>query len=152
MISKIIGVILAFVLLILAPLVISQMTQDMSMKRLVLNEVTTCIDKITDKGSVTAEDVNDLYLGINAHGGAFNARFVKYTRIAVPDDTRPDGVKSVYVPTDDEFGEITVELPQGDIIQIRITSLAQTSAQRLLFGLLKITERDYDFTMAGMAR
>ena len=39
-VSKVIGVLLAFVLLILAPMTITRMRDDMATRRLVLNEVT----------------------------------------------------------------------------------------------------------------
>lgn len=152
MISKVIGVILAFVLLIVAPLVINQMAQDMAMKRLVLNEVTSFIDKVTDKSAVSPEDVDDVRIGVNSRGGAFDVALVRYVRISVPDASRPEGIKSLYVATEDVFGGSTVELRQGDVIQVRVTALAPTQAQKSLQGFLRVIDRDFDFTMAGMAR
>jgi hypothetical protein len=152
MISKVIGVILAFAMLVIAPLVITQMTQDMAMKRLVLNEVTSFIDKVTDKSAVSPEDVDDIRLGVNSRGGAFDIKLVRYVRISVPDSSRPEGIKSLYVATEDVFGNATVELKQGDVIQVRVTALTPTQAQKSLQGFLKVIERDFDFTMAGMAR
>ena len=50
--SKIIGIFLAFVLLIAVPLTINTVTDDATAKRLALNEVEAFLDKISDKASV----------------------------------------------------------------------------------------------------
>ena len=60
-INKVITIVLVFIMLILAPLLISYMSTDMVTERLVLNEVSQFIDKVTDKGLITEYDINDLY-------------------------------------------------------------------------------------------
>ena len=47
-INKVITIVLIFVMLVLAPLLISYMTTDMTAERLILNDVTTFIDKVTE--------------------------------------------------------------------------------------------------------
>lgn len=150
-ISKVIAVLLAFVLLILAPMTISRMTDDMATRRQILNEVTAFIDKVTDKGSVTGADVDDLMLGVNAYGGAFDVQIVRYVRVAVKDSTQGGEVRSIYYATDDTFSSTgsTVYLNVGDAVQIRIEGITKTKAQNLIQGLLRVSERPFSFTLAG---
>ncbi|GHU97365.1 hypothetical protein FACS1894208_12700 [Clostridia bacterium] len=149
-ISKIIGVLLAFALLVITPLVIVRMADDMAEKRLILNEVSNFIDRVTDKANVTADDIDDLYLAINSHGGAFDVEVVRYERTAIPDGA--GRAKSVYIATDDVFGTNTVNLKGGDAVQVRVFAISKTTAQTLLFRLLRVNEPDFKFTLAGTVR
>jgi hypothetical protein len=149
-ISKIIGVLLAFALLVFTPLVIVRMADDMAEKRLILNEVSNFIDRVTDKASVSKDDMDNLYLAINSHGNAFDAEVVRYERTAIPDS--PGRAKSVYVATDDVFGDTTIELKSGDVVQVRVFAVSKTTAQILLFRLLRVNEPDFKFTLAGTVR
>ena len=65
-INKVITIVLIFVMLVLAPLLISYMSTDMTSERLILNDVTQFIDKVTDKYTITDYDLNDLYLAVNS--------------------------------------------------------------------------------------
>jgi ABC-type amino acid transport system permease subunit len=149
-IPKIIGVLLAFALLVLAPLTISRMTDDMAAKRLILNEVSQFIDRVTDKGSVTKDDMDDLYIALNTHGAAFDAEVVRYVRTAVPSGA--GAAESVYIAADDTFGSVTVVLRAGDVVQVRVTELTRTTAQKLLYKLMRVYEKNFDFTLAGVVR
>lgn len=152
-ISKVIGVLLAFVLLILAPMTISRAADDAAMKRLVLNEVTNFIDKVTDKGDITAADYNDLVLGINAHGGSFDVSVIRYVRMTVKDNINAaNGVKTIYSAADEKVGSGTVSLDIGDSVQVRVEQIGKTKGQSLLQSLLKVFEEPFGFTLAGTVR
>jgi len=151
-ITKVIGVLLAFVLLILAPMTISRMKDDMAARRLVLNEVTYFIDRVTDKGRVTAADINDLMIGVNAHGGAFDVKVVRYVRIAVRDNTRGGEIRSIYYATDDTFTGGSVNLNVSDAVQVRVEGITKTKGQNLIQGLLRVSERPFSFSLAGTVR
>jgi hypothetical protein len=153
-ITKTIGVLLAFVLLILAPMTIARMRDDMAARRLILNEVTMFIDKVTDKGSVTGTDMDDLMLGVNAHGGAFDVQVIRYVRVAVRGDLRGGEVRSIYYVTDDAFTVSggTVELNLGDAVQVRVEGITKTRGQNLIQALLRVSEQPFNFTLAGTVR
>ena len=153
-ITKVIGVLLAFVLLVLAPMTISRMSGDMATKRQVLNEVTMFIDKVTDKASISGVDIDDLMLGVNSYGGAFDVQVIRYFRVAVRDSTRGGEVRSIYYATDDVFtsagGEVLLNI--GDAVQVRVTAITRTRGQNLLQGLFRVAEPPFNFTLAGTVR
>ena len=153
-ISKVIGVLLAFVLLIMAPMTITRMKDDMAARRLILNEVTMFIDRVTDKAIISGADIDDLMIGVNAHGGAFDIQVVRYVRIAVRDSTRGGEVRSIYYATDDVFtvSGSAVNLNIGDAVQVRVTGITRTKGQNLIQGLLRVSERPFEFTLAGTVR
>jgi hypothetical protein len=153
-VTKVIGVLLAFVLLILAPMTISRMRDDMATRRLVLNEVTMFIDRVTDKAAVSGQDMDDLMIGVNAHGGAFDVQVVRYVRIAVRDNTQGGIVRSIYYATDDVLTSATgeVHFNVGDAIQVRVTGITKTRGQNLIQGLMRVSEQPFSFTLAGTVR
>ena len=149
MIPKIIGVLLAFALLVIAPLTIRAMTEDMAGQRLILNEASQFIDRVTDKGSVTARDMDDLYFAVNIHGGAFDAVVVRYIRVAVPISA---GISdSVYIAKD-VFDSTALTLYPGDVVQVRVHAVTKTNAQGLLRRLMRVYEPDLEFELAGTVR
>lgn len=154
-ISKVIGVLLAFALLVIAPLTITRMTEDMAAKRLILNEVTQFIDKVTDKGSVSASDMDDLMIGVNSYGGTFNVMVTRYIPVAVRDNVS-GAVKTTYVVSDDNINSLSgsgmVYLEPGDAVQVRVEGISLTKGQSFIRAVLRVYERQFEFTLAGIVR
>lgn len=146
-INKIVTIILIFVLLVLAPLLISYMGTDMVTERLVLNEVTQFIDRVTDKGEITNSDLNDVYLGVNSHGGIYDVRVERYIRTATEDPLKVGTVKTVYYNT-----ENTGDLNVGDVVKVHIEEIGISNSKRLLWLLLRIDKGSFEFSLAGTVR
>ena len=146
-INKIVTIILIFVLLVLAPLLISYMGTDMVTERLVLNEVTQFIDRVTDKGEITNSDLNDVYLGVNSHGGTYDVRVERYIRTATEDPLKVGTVKTVYYNT-----ENTGDLNVGDVVKVHIEEIGISNSKRLLWLLLRIDKGSFEFSLAGTVR
>lgn len=151
-INKVITVILIFIMLVLGPLLISYLSTDMVTERLVLNEVTQFIDKVTDKAAITQYDLDDLYLGVNAHGGSFNVTVSEYIAASEP---LPDGsTRTIYIKRnmeeDMEKSSIkTVDLNVGDVVKVTVEEVAMSSGKRLLWTLLHVDKGYFEFSMAG---
>lgn len=144
-INKIIGVFLAFTLLVGAPLVISAMNKDLTMNRSVLNEMTNLINKVTDSGSLNSTDLSDFYLGISSHGAAMDAQIQRYIKVVNPDGS--GGIYTSYVLTDN-----LEEWNTGDIIKVSVQAIDYTSAQRMQNRLLFLHPPKFEQTLAGMVR
>ncbi len=146
-INKVITIILIFVLLVLAPLLISYMSTDMVTERLVLNEVTQFIDRVTDKGEITDSDINDVYLGVNSHGGVYDVKVERYIRTATEDPLKADTIKTVYYNTDN-IGNLNV----GDVVKVHVEEVGMSNSKRLLWQLLRIDKGQFEFSLAGTVR
>ena len=59
-INKIITIILVFVMLVLAPILVSYKNDDMLARREILNDVELFIDKVQDTSSITNDDLNNI--------------------------------------------------------------------------------------------
>lgn len=142
--EKVITVILIFVLLVLAPLLNSYKHTEGVTQRLVLNEVTQFIDRVTDKAQVTQLDIDDLYLGVNSHGGIFDVKVERYIRIASDDGGT---VRTLYY-THDDLSTLNV----GDVVKVTVEEVGMSSGRRLEWLLLKIDSGNFKFSLAGTVR
>ena len=112
-INKVVSIFMIFVELVLAPLLINYVATEGINNRLVLNEVTQFIDKVTDKGSVTQYDIDDLYLGVNSCGGVFTVKVERYVRAATEDTMGK--IKTLYFSNDD-----LSYLNVGDVVKVTV--------------------------------
>lgn len=159
--NKVITVILLFLMLVVAPITWSYVRTDMVAERLILNEVVAFIDKVTDKGTVTQQDLDELYIAVNASGGTYDVRVNRYIRIATKDLNADDpnkAVRTIYVnadisETDPVTGEaVPVEMNSGDMIKVSVKEIGSSPTKNLLWNLLKLDKTNTDFSLAGTVR
>jgi hypothetical protein len=143
--SKILGIVLAFILLAFAPLTINALTSDLTMKRASINEVTNFINKVTDTGKISDAELADFYLGCTSHGATADIKIKRYVMVVNPDGA--GGTYTSYVISED-----ISNWNKGDVIQITFKAIDWTGAQRILFQLIKIAQSKFEFTLAGKVR
>ena len=166
-INKIITLVLIFVMLVLAPLLISYMSTDMITERLVLIDVSQFIDKVTNKATVSEHDLNSLYLAVNSHGQAYDVTVYKYQVLEEPKPTvgEVSTTKLIYVNMDelellargevkDKDGQPTdfVELNPRDVIKVHVEEVSMSSGKRLFWNLLRVDKGLFEFSLAGTVR
>lgn len=142
--NKVVSIILVFIMLVLAPLLVSYKTNDMLGRRLILNDVTTFIDQVKDTATITEDDINKLYLDCNSHGLNVD---VKIKRLIRTEITKEEVAMTTYFAVD-SFSDISA-LNAGDVIQVHVEEVAFSTARRLTYTLLKIDEGPFEFTLAG---
>ena len=144
-INKVIGVLLAFALLVGGPLIINTMSKDLTMNRSVLNEMTNLINKVTDNARLTEHDLSDFNLGISLHGVTMDAKVQRYMKVINPDGN--GGTYSSYV-----LNENMDTWNEGDIIKVTVKAVDFSGAQRIQYRLLHFTPNKFEQTLAGMVR
>lgn len=142
--NKLVTIVLVFVLLVMAPLLISYKTNDMLGKRLILNDVTTFIDKVKDTSTITEDDLNKLYLDCNSHGLAVNVTVKRLIRNEV---TKGDIAQTTYYAVDTFEGLQAIN--PGDVVQVSIKEAAVSGTRRLTHAILRVDEGEFEFTLAG---
>ncbi|WP_105614117.1 hypothetical protein [Vallitalea okinawensis] len=143
--SKFLGVILAFILLAGAPITIHTLSSDLTMKRGVMNEMTNFIDKVTDTGKIADVELADFYLASSSYGVAMDVEIKRYVRVINPDGA--GGTYTTYTRSDN-----ISSWNQGDIIQVTVKAIDWSSSQRITWQLLRITQPKFETTLAGMVR
>ena len=159
--NKVITIILIFIMLVMAPLLISYASTDMVSERLILNEVTQFLDKMVDRETLTYDDLNSLYLSVNSHGGAYDVELSLYhpASIYIPNDDGSETiVKYVFIKSDEidnwkytnnVSNRKDINLSQNDVIKVHVKSIGSTPSKELLWSILRMDKGDFDITLAG---
>lgn len=141
--SRIISLLLVFFMLILAPLVNSYCVTEMENRRQLLNEVTSFLDVVADKKSITNDDLNEFYMKISSYGMVLD---VQVNRLVKTATLESDGnVNITYMSADD----ISL-LNQRDIVQVKLKEKSQSAYQKILSIFLGVEDEYYSLTMAKM--
>jgi len=161
-INKIITLVLIFVMLVIGPLTFSYLSDEMTSQRMILNEVTEFLDKVTDQGSISAADLDDFYLAINSHGLVLDAKVENYRMVAEP-GTLDEKRNSYYFMVDDfrelgtdkngdgiiSEGERVRNLLKRDIIKVHLEEMAVSPGRRLMYYVLRIDTGKYELSMSA---
>lgn len=146
-INKIVSIVLIFLLLVLAPLLISYKTDEMIAKRAILNEVNTFIDKVTDAGAIYQEDVDEIYLKCNSYGLIVD---VNVERLVYATTLVQDTGEYIYdYVVDKDFSTGTLLNP-NDMIRVTVKESTYSSTRRLTYNLLKVDEGTFEFSLCGI--
>lgn len=147
--NKIVSIVLIFVLLVLAPLLISYKTDEMLAKRLILNEVNTFIDKVTDAGAIYQEDIDEIYIMCNSHGLIVD---VSVERLVYATTLVQDTGEYVYdYVVDKDFSKAGgTLLNPNDLIKVTVKEQTYSSVRRLTYSLLKVDEGLFEFSLCGI--
>ena len=144
-INKVVSIALVFVMLVLAPLLISYKSDDMLAKRVILSDVTSFIDKAKDTSTITQDDLNKLYMACNSHGLAVDVSVKKLIRTDVTDST--GAITTVYYAVSNPAGLQVMN--SGDIVKVTVTEVGIATSRKLMYNILKIDEGQFEFSLAG---
>lgn len=132
-------------MLIIAPLINAYGVQEMENKVELLNDVSEFLDKQTDKGGITDEDMDQFYVNVQSHGMILD---VKVDRLVKTATESGDGtIHTTYIVADDN----TI-LNKHDILKVKITEKSSTPYKRLLNVVLRMDDNPYKLEMAKMVK
>ena len=113
-----------------------------------MNETVNFIDKVTDTGLCTDDNLEDFYLACTGYGVPVDVKVTRQEAIVNPVSKEAgSGTRVTYTVNSD----ITV-FNQGDIVVVDVKFLSQTNMQRFLWNILRILHFRQDYTFAGMVR
>lgn len=149
--SRLFGLILVFFLLIIAPLINAYGTQEMEDRVEILNTTSEFLDKQTDKGNVTDEDLDQFYADIESHGVVFDVQVNRLVKVATK--LKNGTIHTTYVAADEEKKvndkrDLVYDLNKEDILQVKIREKSSTPYKRLVNAFLRIDDNPYELDMA----
>lgn len=139
--TRLVGLILTFFLLIIAPLINAYGTQEMENRVELLNDVSSFLDKQTDKGQITEEDLNQFYVDVESHGMVLDVTVNRLVKTAT--QLGNGSIHTTYIIADDNS-----VLNQHDVLQVQIKEVSSTPYKRLLNSFLRIDDEPYTLEMA----
>ena len=145
--GKVISIILVFAMLVVGPLAITMMMEEMEDRRSIINEVSNIVDEVADTKSLTEDQLTDFYTGISSYGPIVDAKIEKYVRVINPDPQNPGSTYTTYMLSED-----TTTWKQGDIVKVTIKPVGSTKISRFVSKVIGYMLPDFDYTEAGRVR
>ena len=146
-ISKILSIVLIFLMLVLAPLLISYKIDDAVARREVLFEVTQFIDKVRDTQTVSPGDLDQFYQDCNSHGLTVDVRVRRLVKTVVVDPESQD-VTVEYTINDDSAA--LHNFNKGDGVQVIIEEIGVSPARSYMYRVLGADSGPLKLTLAGI--
>mgnify|MGYP000992899581 FL=1 len=149
-INKIITLILIFIMLVIGPLTFSYLSDELTSQRMILNEVTEFLDKITDQATVSQSDLDDFYLAINSYGIVLDAKVERYMQ--TPSIGVDGNMENIYFMAND-FSDLKsdeqMQLFAGDVIKVTVEEVSVSPGRRLMYYVLKVDSGKYNLSMSA---
>lgn len=153
-ISKILTIILVFLMLVVGPLLIDYKADNMMARREILNDVEVFIDKVQDTSSITEDDINQLYIKCNSHGLTVDVTIKRLIEALVFNEQAYDADGNLGVAQTNYFAVDSLSalknINAGDIIQVNVREVTISRQRRITYAILRIDEPGLDLTLAGV--
>lgn len=146
--GKIVGLLLAFVLVVLMPFVTVTVENEMLDRRLIVTDVTNFIDEVVDSRSVSDSMLDELNVNLAKYGMTVDYEITHYARSVNVDPTDAGGDYYVtYVRKDD-----TRNYQKGDKISVHVYVTSYSASESLAHKLTGMFVKDLDVTITARIR
>jgi hypothetical protein len=145
--SKCISIILVFFLLIIAPMINIYGQHEMQGRMEILNDVTAFLDRVTDKGEITQDDIDEFTLTVESHGLVLDVDIDRLVKTATLIDASTEELDITYIAADD-----ITKLSSGNVVKVSVKEISTTRFKKLLNIFLKFNEPNFELTMSKMVR
>jgi len=154
---KLIGAILALLLLVFIPIVTAVEKSDIGIERTAWNSVQNYVDIIADKGRITSDDYSKFMLKLGSTGIAWDvtvtvdSRRVYAGSIAGQMEVR-HVTTHVFKSESGGIFNTNVPLRKGDIVTVSVEAINKTAGQQLTENILRIWTAPSEMSLAVMVR
>lgn len=146
-ISKMLCIVLIFLMLIVSPLLISYKMDDAVARREVLFEVTQFIDTVRDTRTISSGDLDQFYQDCNAHGLTVNVKVRRLVKTVVVDPVTQK-VTVNYTIVDDPSA--MANFNKGDGVQVIVDEIGVSQARSYMYSVLGADSGGFKLTLAGI--
>lgn len=145
--GKIIGLLLAFVLVIIMPFVTVTIENEMVDRRLIITDVTNFIDEVVDSRHVTDGMIDELNVNLAKYGMSVNYEITHYKRSVNVDPITDEDYYVTFIPDNN-----IKDYAKGDKISVRVYVTSYSATQSLAHKLTGVFVRDLDTTITARIR
>lgn len=145
--GKMLGVFLAFVLIVVAPFVITVTTTEMLDRRAAYMTMCEFVDGVIDSREITDSELKEFNSKIQSYGMTMDYTITREMRSVDPDPINPGEYVRTYIPT-----EKNMKYNQGDHIILRVHALGYSSSSSLAHSLVGMFVEDFDETIVARIR
>ena len=145
--GKIIGIVIAFVLVVIMPFVNTTVEDEMLDRRAVIDDVRNFIDEVVDSRSVTDAMLDELNVNLASYGMTVDYEIKHYVRSVNADPTSDEDYYVTYVQSDN-----IRNYEKGDKISVRVYTVGYSATETLAHKLTGVFMRDLDETITARVR
>ena len=153
-ISKVVNLCILFTM-ILAVLGMVFASQMMTSQRLILNEASEFLDKVSDKAYLNTDDLDELYMRMNSHGMLMDVEVERLIYAPIEKDgavmanyTKADSTEDMGV----ELAGVTIneiKFNKNDLVRIKVKEVGMPATRRYLYRLIGIDTGTFEFALAA---
>lgn len=145
--GKVIGLIVAFFLVVVAPFVVTVTTTEMLNRRAAYMTMCDFVDGVVDSRQITDAELKEFNSKIQTYGMTMDYKITREIRSVDPDPLKPGNYVRTYIPTDE-----WQSYNQGDHIVLRVHALGYSSSVGLAHSLVGMFVGDFDETIVARIR
>lgn len=145
--GKIIGILIAFALLIVAPFVVTVTTTEMIDRRAAFMCMCDFVDGVIDSRQITENELREFHAELQSYGMTMDYTIIREVRSVDPDPLNPGNYVRTYIPTDDNMN-----YNQGDHIILHVKSLGYSSSTSLAHSIAGMYIKPFDETIVARIR
>lgn len=145
--GKIIGLVIAFALIVVMPFVNTTVEDEMLDRRLIINDVSNFIDEVVDSRNVTDAMLDELNVNLASYGMTVDYEIEHYRRSVNADPLSDSDYYVTYVKSDD-----IRSYEKGDKISVRVYTVGYSATESLAHKITNIFVRDLDETITARVR
>ena len=144
--GKLIGLAIAFALLVGAPFVCATVESEMLDRRHVVIDVCNFIDEVVDSRQITDSMIDELNVNLASYGMQVNYEVVRYARNVDSDPLKSGGYYVSYVPVNDW------DFEKGDKISVHVWVTGYSTAEGLSHKISGMYVKQFDETFTARVR
>lgn len=145
--GKVISLLVAFVLIVIAPFVVTVTSNEMIDRRAAFMTMSQFVDGVIDSRTITDQELKEFNAELQSYGMTMDYTIEREIRSVNPDPLNPGQYVRTYVPTDD-----TRKYNQGDHIILRVRSLGYSSSASLAHSIIGMFIEPFDETITARIR
>ena len=145
--GKFIGMLLAFILVVLGPFVISTTSVEMIDRRSAFMAMCEFVDGVIDSRQITEAELRAFNAEMQSFGMTMDYTITREMRSVDPDPLNPGEYVRTYIPTDNNY-----VYNQGDHITLHVWSIGYSSSTSLSHSITSMFVKPFDETITARIR
>lgn len=145
--GKIIGLIIAFVLLVVAPFTIAVTSSEMLDRRSAFMTMCQFVDGVIDSRTITTQELKEFNAELQSYGMTMDYTIQREIRTVNPDPLNSGEYVTTYTPASDIH-----HYNQGDHVILHVKSLGYSSSASLAHSILGMFIKPFDETITARVR
>ena len=152
MLSRLLAICLGFLLLVFAPFSLSVLSDNISARYAIMNDVTNFTDEVADTRRITKDMLSNFYLDVASHGILLDVTVERYVRVVESDATSGGKLVTTYMAQPVEITDADFIFNSGDKVVVHVEPIGYSAPQRIVTSTIGQILPDFNYTFPVRVR